>query len=264
MEIIDQTGRTISLEKTPSRIISLVPSQTELLFDLGLEDEVVGITKFCIHPESWFRTKTRIGGTKEINFEKIAALKPDLIIANKEENEKEQIEKLCEEYPVWISDIKTLDNAYDMIRALGELTNRKVEAKKIISEIAFRFENFKKNKTAVTKNRVAYFIWKNPWMVAGHDTFIDHLLSVCGFENVFVKEESRYPEITLEDVAEKKTDVILLSSEPYPFKEKHLEELKAILPSAKIMLVDGELFSWYGSRLMHSTAYFGEVLNKIV
>ncbi|MBI3510992.1 MAG: ABC transporter substrate-binding protein [Bacteroidetes bacterium] len=263
MKYTDQTGRIISLEKIPSRIISLVPSQTELLFDLGLEDEVVGITKFCIHPENWFRNKTRVGGTKQIDLKKIDALQPDLIIANKEENEKEQVELLMKKYPVWVSDVRTLADAYAMIRAMGEVTGKTIEARKIFSEIAFRFENFKANKPELKKKKIAYFIWKKPWMAAGKDTFIDHLLSLCGFENVFANEKNRYPEITLDDLSEKNPEVIFLSSEPYPFKEKHIAELNAVLPQAKILLVDGELFSWYGSRLMHSPQYFMEVMSAV-
>ncbi len=112
----DQTGREVSIPSHPQRIISLVPSQTELLFDLGLEEQVAGITKFCVHPEKWFRSKTRIGGTKNIKSALIHQLQPDLIIANKEENVKEQVEELAAHYPVWVSDIHDLQSALDMIR----------------------------------------------------------------------------------------------------------------------------------------------------
>jgi ABC-type Fe3+-hydroxamate transport system substrate-binding protein len=266
MKYIDQLGMEITLEKTPQRIISLVPSQTELLADLGLEKEVVGITKFCIHPESWFRNKTRIGGTKNFNFEKIAALQPDLIIGNKEENEKEQIEELMKMYPVWMSDIKTLEDAYVMMNAIGKITNKKSEAEYIVKNIATAFSNFESSNSRIIKSsnkKVAYFIWKNPWMVAGHDTFINEMLKLCGWKNVFSEMESRYPEISLHDLAEKSPELILLSSEPYPFKEKHVTELKAILPNAKIITVDGELFSWYGSRLLKSPHYFLELQKSL-
>ncbi len=259
----DQLGREIVLEKFPERIISLVPSQTELLADLGLEKEVVGITKFCIHPEDWFRNKTRIGGTKKLNFEKIAALQPDLIIGNKEENEQEQMLELMKSYPVWMSDIKNLDDAYEMIKGIGTLTNKKNESEIIVKNIAGEFSNLKSAINKSTNFSVAYFIWKNPWMVAGEKTFIDCLLNLCGWKNVFTGMKSRYPEISLSDLAEKNPGLVLLSSEPYPFKEKHVAELKAVLPQAKIMTVDGELFSWYGTRLLKSPKYFLELLDSL-
>lgn len=256
-------GRKIILGKTPERIISLVPSQTELLADLGLENEVVGITKFCIHPENWFRNKTRIGGTKHFDFEKINSLQPDLIIGNKEENEKEQIEELMKNHTIWMSDIKTLDNACEMIRKIGELTGKKEKAENFATEIKSRFDCFQKKIISFPEKRVAYFIWKNPWMGAGKNTFIDHMLKICGWKNVFYEIESRYPEVTFSELSLLDPELILLSSEPYPFKEKHTEELKAICPKAKILLVDGEYFSWYGTRLLKSPGYFKTVLASI-
>jgi ABC-type Fe3+-hydroxamate transport system substrate-binding protein len=263
MNFTDQLGRTITLEKIPQRIISLVPSQTELLADLRLEKEVIGITKFCIHPESWFRSKIRIGGTKQFSFEKIAALNPDLIIGNKEENEQEQIEALMKLYPVWMSDIKTLEDAEVMIKSVGELTGKKSEGEIFAEKIKSQFDIFKNQISGFKKRRVAYFIWKNPWMVAGENTFIDHLLKLCGWENVFTGMKSRYPEISLQDLFEKSPELILLSSEPYPFKEKHVAELNVVLPDAKILTVDGELFSWYGTRLLHSPSYFLDLMNSL-
>jgi ABC-type Fe3+-hydroxamate transport system substrate-binding protein len=262
-EFIDQLERNVVLEKIPGRIISLVPSQTELLADLGLENEVVGITKFCIHPDNWFRNKTRIGGTKQFNFEKIKALEPDLIIGNKEENEKEQIETLMENFPVWMSDIKSLADACEMIRNVGQLTGKKEKAEILATEIEFRFDQFEKKRKGFPEKRVAYFIWKNPWMTAGNETFIDQMLQTCGWKNVFSEQPGRYPEITMEDLKAENPELILLSSEPYPFKEKHIEELRGICPEAKIILVDGELFSWYGSRLLKSPDYFFDLLSSI-
>src|SRR5579859_1404952 len=136
----DQLGRTIFLPRIPHRIISLVPSQTELLYTLGLDEAVVGITKFCVHPESWFRSKPRIGGTKAIDPARVDALQPDLIIANKEENEKPQIEALATRYPVWISDVHTLQDALAMIRDVGAITGKATEASALATTIATRFQ----------------------------------------------------------------------------------------------------------------------------
>ncbi len=259
----DQMQRTIALDAFPKRIVSLVPSQTELLYDLGLEEEVIGITKFCIHPESWFRTKKRIGGTKQINRESIDALKPDLIIGNKEENERTQIEALAEAYPVWMSDIETLDDALDMMRSIGTITNREAKAKLFADEIKNRFQQIESLKNQFSAKRTAYFIWRNPWMAAGNNTFINHLLLRCNFENVFTNEASRYPEITDEMLRAANPELVLLSSEPYPFKEKHINELQTLLPQAKIELVDGELFSWYGTRLLHTPHYLEALRKKV-
>lgn len=251
-EYLDQTGRTISLSHTPRRIVSIVPSQTELLASLDLDESVVGITKFCIHPDAWFRRKTRIGGTKQINFEKIAELKPDLIIANKEENVREQVLALAEKYPVWISDVNMLEDALDMIRKIGLITDKGSVADNLSKEIEDRF-----NALPVSQPRdAAYLIWKDPYMTVGGDTFINDMMNKAGFRNIF-SSLTRYPEIKLEQL--RGCPLLLLSSEPYPFKEKHLEAMQAELPDTKIVLVDGEMFSWYGSRLLLSPSYFGQL-----
>jgi len=266
----DQLNRKIELSSSPKRIISLVPSQTELLYDLGLRDEVVGITKFCTHPAEWFRSKNRIGGTKKIDFEKIKQLNPDLIIGNKEENEQSQIEELMTLYPVWMSDINTLKDAYDMITRVGVLVGKQQEATNLKLGIESKFNQFQQLKTnnqqLTTNNqqlRVAYFIWNNPYMLAGNNTFINEMLNVCGFENVFADRQSRYPEVSVEEIKKANLDLILLSSEPFPFKESHMSELKSICPNANIKIVDGELFSWYGSRLLKSPAYFSELIKML-
>ncbi|CAN5837598.1 helical backbone metal receptor [soil metagenome] len=262
MKFTDQMQREITLEHSPQRIVSIVPSQTELLADLGLEKEVIGITKFCIHPENWFRTKERVGGTKTLSIEKIKSLKPDLILGNKEENDKSQVETLMATEKVWMSDIKTLGDACEMIRRIGELTKKKEKAEEFALEIEKRFSTFRKEISNFPKRRVAYFIWKNPYMVAGSETFIDHLLNICGLENIFA-EMGRYPEVTMEELAKQNPEVVFLSSEPYPFREKHIKEMQAALPGAKIRLVDGELFSWYGTKLLKSPGYFYELLSSL-
>jgi len=261
-EFTDQMNHTISLEHIPRRIISLVPSQTELLADLGLEDEVVGLTKFCIHPQQWFQHKTRIGGTKEFDFEKIKLLNPDLIIGNKEENEKGQIDELMKSYPVWMSDIKTLPDAYEMISKIGELTGKKEKAIEYVSELKTRFNYFQENVNVTSKKNIAYLIWKNPWMAAGKNTFIDHLIGKCGLVNIFTAAESRYPEIEIDELAARNPEIIFLSSEPYPFKQKHIEELSVVCPKTKIVLVNGELFSWYGTRLLKSPKYLIDLMRQ--
>lgn len=249
-------GREIEFQFPPKHIVSVVPSQTELLFDLGLDEEVVGITKFCVHPDSWFRTKERIGGTKKLNIDKIRELNPDLIIANKEENEREQIEELAKEFPVWISDIQNIPQALQMIQVVGQLTGTEAKANELVDEIVVGFTNLHK---ANSPKRVAYFIWYNPWMTVGGDTFISNMIQTIGWQNV-LKAESRYPEITLEQLKAYNPELVLLSSEPFPFKEKHMDEIKAVLPDVEVKLVDGEMFSWYGSRLKKAGDYMSDLI----
>jgi len=242
------------------KIISLVPSQTELLYDLGLNEEVIGITKFCVHPHIWFKTKTRIGGTKTINIEKIFSLKPDVVIANKEENVKEQIEALQQFTQVYVSDIQNLNDALAMMIDIGKLVRREFKAETLVEEIKTKFAALKLS--TETKIPAAYCIWRNPYMFAGCDTFINDMMRYCGFTNVF-ENEKRYPQISIEKLNQLDCKVLLLSSEPFPFKQKYIEELQPLLPGIKIMLVDGEMFSWYGSRLLRAADYLKKLMQAI-
>lgn len=250
-DLTDATGHSYSFEQPPGRIVCLVPSLTELLYYLGLDEEVVGITRFCIHPQHWFRTKTRVGGTKDVHLERIDALQPDLIIANKEENNREQVEALRANYRVWVTEINTLADALDMIRQLGTITHRREKAAQLADTIEKDFQSL----PAWPRLPALYLIWRNPWMAAGADTFIDDLLSYAGFENV-LKNEARYPVLSDARLQELNPPVVLLSSEPYPFGTAHIREIRELLPHAQILLADGELFSWYGSRLLQSPAGF--------
>ena len=247
----------------PQRIISLVPSQTELLYDLGLEAETIGITKFCVHPQSWFKTKPQVGGTKNVKIDIIHQLKPDIIIANKEENVKEQIEELAQSYPVWLTDVNNLTDALQMIADIGAVTGKAETANALITSIS---KAFKEMPQIQKPFKTAYLIWRKPYMTIGSDTFINDMLQQCGFENLFANK-TRYPEVNIEQLQtapdRNRDKLILLSSEPYPFKQKHIDELADQLPGIKIILVDGEYFSWYGSRLLQSPRYFKELFLKI-
>ncbi len=252
MIVKDQMGRRVDVPDFPNRIISLVPSQTELLFSLDLEERVVGITKFCIHPEEWRLEKTIVGGTKQVNFDVIESLNPDLIIGNKEENDQEFIEQLAAKYPVWMSDIHGLDDALDMIESMGEIVGKNLQAEGLIVDILTEFEDLK-SVDAESKS-VVYLIWQNPYMAAGKNTFINEMLGLAGFNNLVVEE--RYPEMSIENIKALQPELVLLSSEPYPFKEKHIEEIQKALSETLVKLVDGEMFSWYGNRLLKAPAYF--------
>jgi ABC-type Fe3+-hydroxamate transport system substrate-binding protein len=255
----DQAGRIVFVPTPPKRIISLVPSQTELLYDLGLDQSIIGITKFCIHPDPWFRSKQRIGGTKNPNIKLIRELKPDLIIGNKEENRKEDIEVLDNIAPTWLSDVNTLEDALEMISQLGYITERHDEATSITTNISKAFNLLKPFNRKAT---VAYLIWKDPYMVVASNTFIHDMLLQCGFQNVFA-DRSRYPAVTIDELIETRCEYILLSTEPYPFTLAHSTAINALIPSSKIILADGEYFSWYGTRLLRSPNYFQTLIDNL-
>ena len=259
---IDQISRVINLSSPPKRIISVVPSQTELLNYLGLKEEVIAITKFCVHPLEWFRTKIRVGGTKKLHLSTITDLKPDLILANKEENNKGEIDELANQFPVWVSDVTDLDSACFMIKQVGEIIGREKNAKQLVGDIQLAFQ-YPKATIITSKPRTAYLIWKDPYMSVGGDTFINQMLEYAGFENIFC-EKKRYPQIEIAELKKLNCEVLLLSSEPYPFSKKHVDELKSLLPDTKILLADGELFSWYGSRLLQAPSYFKKLYQKVM
>jgi ABC-type Fe3+-hydroxamate transport system substrate-binding protein len=261
----------------PRRIVSLVPSQTELLYDLGFDEEIVGITKYCVIPRDKYHRKTWVGGTKQIKADIVRDLRPDLILGNKEENVKEQIEALEDIAPIYISDVGNLQDALVMISDVGLITGKFPQAQEIISDIRERFRELDHAihggpapnhgvKLAAMEAEApiptAYFIWRNPWMSLGGDTFINDMMSRAGFENVF-RDKTRYPTITPEDLAASGAKLILLSSEPFPFKESHMAEFQEALPGVRVLLVDGEMFSWYGSRLLHSPGYFLTLRSKV-
>lgn len=253
---------THQLQVKATRIVSLVPSQTSLLHYLGLDAEVAGITKFCVHPTKWQKEKKIIGGTKNLRIESIKKLNPDLIIANKEENVKAQIDELAKDYNVWVTDVNTYKEALDMILTIGKLTGKKVEAENLILHIDLLKTQLLPESESNFNKTVAYFIWKDPWMVAASGTYINNLLALGGFSNYFANQQ-RYPVIELQQLHNAHIDALFLSSEPYPFKEKHLEELQLIFPHTKIELVDGEMFSWYGDFLLKSIPYIHSLKEKI-
>lgn len=260
----DQLDRKLDIVVPPKRIISLVPSQTELLVDLGLIDSLVGVTKFCVHPESLREKKIVVGGTKQVHMDKIRKLAPEIILCNKEENTLEMVKELEEIAPVHVSDVKNIDDSIELIREYGEIFQAREKASAIAGRILDLRNDFKKFVEGKPVQTVVYFIWKNPWMVVGRDTFIDHLLKINNFKNIFSENKSRYPEVYLKQLENKKIDHILLSTEPFPFKDEDKKEFKNIGRNDCIHIVDGEFFSWYGSRLVAAFDYFKKLhQNKI-
>lgn len=245
----DQLNRVVRLQKYPERIVSLVPSITELLFDLDLSEEIIGVTDYCIKPESKILQKKKIGGTKNFDFITIDELRPDLIIGNKEENYKEGIMRLRKKYPVWISDVNSIEDALNMILEIGKMVNRQDESRRLAEKIK---TDLLVNAGCYPKIKTAYIIWKEPYMAAGGKTFINAMMDTCGFVNIFEKLE-RYPCINLEDM--KEADLILLSTEPFHFKQKDVVDIQKILCEKSVKLIDGTIFSWYGSRMQYAAAY---------
>ena len=260
--VSDQLNRKVVVPLEPRRIVSLVPSLTEYLIDLQIGERLRGITRYCSRTPDIRKDRTVVGGTKKFDFEKIDALKPDLLFANKEENYPSGVQLLSKQYPVWISDINNLEQALSAMQTIAEMVNSADRGKLICQKI----------QTALWRNAdlqqapapsVCYLIWKKPWMVCGSDNFIDDMLRRAGFENLFSSHIDRYPAVTVEQLSELQPDYVFLSSEPFPFKDSHVNEISALLPAAQVLLVDAEPFSWYGSRLLHSADYFSSLRNRL-
>jgi len=264
MNLTDQLGTIHNFESTPKRIISLVPSQTELLYDLGLEESIIGITKFCVHPIHFKQTKTIVGGTKNVKLNVIKKVQPDIIIANKEENTKEMVDELRKICPVWVTDIVTIEESLKMISDFGQLFNKRTEAQKWTDKINFAYRDFKIFVADKSLQKAAYFIWANPYMVVGNNTFINEMLKLNNFHNIYENRAERYPEIIIQKMRiQGDPDLVLLSSEPFPFKDEHAFELGRFSHHAKTVFVDGEMFSWYGSRILKAFDYFKKLHNRL-
>lgn len=244
------------------RIVCLVPSLTEYLSALGMEEEVVGITKFCVHPSQWFENKSRVGGTKKVNFSAIHQLQPDLIIANKEENTKEDIERLGKDYKLLLTDIEDVADAISALKEIGYAVGKAQKAKQILHEIEASFAQLQ----GVFKGQsFLYFIWNEPYFLAGTHTYIHSFLTHFGLKNACAL--ARYPSLdawqTEQASLQKDPDYIFLSSEPFPFEAKHIEAVQQRFVSSKIILIDGEMCSWYGSRMLHAATYMQQLAHAI-
>lgn len=252
--LVDASGATLALPHPPRRIVSLVPSLTELLCRLGLADALVGITVYCREPADVLRGKARVGGEKDPDLAKILALAPDLVVANVEENLAEHVAALRGwGIAAWVSFPRTVDDGLALIRDAGALTGTEDRAREMLAEVAPLLAEVR----AVTARRppvsVFYPIWREPWMTVGRDTYIHDVLAVCGGANVFADAE-RYPTVTLDEIVARRPGVVLLPDEPYRFRRAHVEELEKLgeIPAARtgrVHLVDGKPFSWHGPRI---------------
>lgn len=259
MEVIDHLQRKIAIPVTPRRIISLCPSITDTLFELGLGERIVGRTRYCIHPVGGTDAAEIVGGTKQVNYDRINTLAPDLIIAEKEENPKDMVEQLAEKYPVYVTNVESVAEALQMIRDVGGITGTSDAANKLVQQIEGAFQTIAR----VENQKVAYLIWRKPYMVVGASTYINSMLTHIGWSNPFQNYVDRYPAVTIEELRDAEPDFLFLSSEPFPFTEEHIGEFKDVLSNTQIVLVDGEMFSWYGARMVKVPQYVNELIHKL-
>jgi ABC-type Fe3+-hydroxamate transport system substrate-binding protein len=252
----DQLQREIIINSKPQRIISLVPSLTELISELGIEKQLVGITQFCKHPYHLKSTKTIVGGTKKVDFEKIKSLNPDFILCAKEENTPEIVAELENIATVFVADVKSVQESISLIENLGRIFHCQTNAENLIQKMKFHLADFKNFTKYLPRKKVAYFIWENPWMVAGNDCYINDLLKLNNFINVY-EDKGRYPEIAIGNIRKDgNPKIILLPTEPFKFNDEHAFEIGRHSNHAKTVFVEGEMFSWYGSRLLKAIPYF--------
>ena len=245
------------------RIVSLCPSLTELVFDLGRGEELVGRTKFCVHPADRVGHIESVGGTKNPKIARIAELAPDLVLLNEEENRREDAEALgAAGLRLHVSFPRDADETAQMVRDIGGTLGSLGAAERIAADIERRAARVRAAASSAAPVRYAYLIWRNPWMVAGGDTFVTAMLGLPGGVNVFGDHHERYPTVTAEELATADPDVVFLSSEPFPFKEKHADELVTAtgLSRERMQLVDGEYLTWHGSRTPDGIDYAERVI----
>ena len=256
--LVDAAGTRHGRAEDNARIVSLVPSITELVCDLGLAGQLVGRTGFCIHPRELVRSVRKVGGTKDVDLGKVRSMRPTHVILNVDENRKEDARALAEFVPglVVTHPLSPLDNPA-LYRLIGGIFGREAEAESLCGRFEAAYEALRSSASALPAERVLYLIWRNPWMTVSRDTYVSHMLALVNWETVPPGEAERYPKIDLEGEALGQARTVLLSSEPFMFRERHLAELRALpaLRGKRIALIDGEMTSWYGSRAIKGLAY---------
>jgi ABC-type Fe3+-hydroxamate transport system substrate-binding protein len=267
LTVVDAWGRSLTVTERPERIVSLVPSLTEALFAFGLEQEIVGVTRFCVEPRRGVADKTKVGGTKALDVAKIKALEPDLVIASAEENGPEDVTQLIDHgCPVFVTLATSVESAIDLLRQLATITGTTAAARPIIQEakeaLAFAVA------AGASGERVRVFcpIWRNPYMTCGRATYVDDVITVCGGRNVFGERQERYPQLELGEMAALDPQVILLPSEPYRFTKRHKADFRAFadvtaVKNGHIFLIDGRMLTWYGPRIARSLSEVKRLLD---
>jgi len=249
----DALGRDINFSLVPERVISLIPSITESLFDLGLGNRIVGVSQFCTYPEHLVLEKPRVGGQKNPNHDAIASLNPDLIILNQEENRKEDIERFSSRYRTFVTFPRRFADSAELLRDLSRIFDVPLMTEPYIRTISAH------SRRPQASIRTLYLIWRKPWMSINHDTYIHDVMRVFGFDNVCAGMEKRYPELTEAEIARLNPECIILPDEPFRFRERHREEILTWPVSAchddRVVLVDGTYFCWYGTRAARTEDY---------
>ena len=255
MTVFDDLGRKIDFERPPETVVSLVPSLTKTLSDLGLGEKLAAVTRFCKYPQELVQTLPKIGGPQKVDTQKILGINPGVVLSVKEENNREQVLQLAEKIPVVVFNIRNIDDALRMITTLGRLFSVETKAHTITSRIKKGLAN-----TVFPTKRltVLYLIWKKPWMAAGKDTFIGSMLQAAGFENL---ANGRYPEVN--ETMMRRASVIMLATEPYPFKEAERKQLAERFPRQKVLIVEGEIFTWFGSYMLNAASYLTKLIEKL-
>ncbi len=265
LQINDQIGRSVEIRHKPERIVCLVPSLTELLCDLGLGYKLVGVTKYCVHPEEIRNETAQIGGTKKPEIAHIEQLKPDFILANKEENTREAIHKLEKIAPVYVSDISNFQELEACLLAIGKICGMDSGAAALLGRLKLTYGLLQAEFTALKPVSALYLIWQKPFMAAGTDTYISWMLRSIGISNALEQlgdEGMRYPRLEPEQIATLKPQVIFLSTEPYPFTPEMAKEMEATF-SIPCICVDGEAFSWYGTRIFETAPYISQIAQQV-
>ncbi len=258
----DASGALVAVPVRPARIVSLVPSITELLFTLGLEGRIAGVTIFCSEPRAQVARTPKVGREKDPDLSRIRALQPDLVVANMEENRRDVIEALrAEGVTVWVTFPRTVAEGIALVRELGALTATDERAAALAGPLVVARANTLARGAGPPRARVFCPIWRGPYMTVNRDTYVNDVLETCGGANVFAASAARYPTVTLDEVRAAAPDVILLPDEPYRFRDAHRADFAPLadvpaIRSGRVHLVDGKLLSWYGPRI-------GEALDRL-
>jgi len=246
------------------QIVSLCPSITETLIEFGLSEQICGVTKFCIHPESVVKNLCPLGGTKDPNLARIRELDPDLIFMNSEENRREDYESLAKDYKVDVSEPKSVAEIPSLLRHFGALTHREAPAERAAQKLERALQSLRKARGQRTSLfSYVYLIWRKPWMCVGTDTYVSRLFEEAGGTNLFGDANERYPEISLQDIAEKKPNYIFLADEPFPFAERHIPEVKKACPLAKVEVISGDDCCWHGIRSIRGVELMQSLLERL-
>ena len=267
--LLDASGVAHSPAGPAARIVSLVPSLTELLFELGLGDQVVGRTGFCIHPRAQLRTVEKVGGTKDVKLERVRALEPTHLIVNMDENRRETVDELAAIIPhIIVTHPNTPRDNLALYRLLGGIFGCEARAAQLEAELNAALADAACARSSLPLERVLYLIWREPWMTIASDTYISAMLAEVGWETLPAVEggdvgAARYPVFGWNAPWLPKVERVLLSTEPYRFHSRHIDEVAA-LAARPATLIDGEMASWYGSRVIAGLRYLASLRRGLV